>query len=280
MRSKVGRLASSPVISVDIECLVSEGLQLMCARSVSCLIVLSGGEPISILTERDVVFAANWMLGQADLRIGQVMNKQVMTINKGMTVQEVCEVFRGNSVRHLVVVDSRGQATGIFTRSDLVRIMEKSAFAGMSDVSGLMSAKVWHVEPETTARYALSIMARHAISGVVVVKGGKPIGIFTERDVVRMITSGSDLTNYPVGDVLTSPAVCIAVGTAPRQAIALMQNKSVRRLVVLDSLGEMVGILTKTDLSRSLACCEVSDKQPISEQVVEHRAVDQPEARI
>jgi predicted transcriptional regulator len=261
MQSRVGKLASSPVISIDRECLVSAGLQLMCNRKVGCLIVLSQGEPVGILTERDIVFAANWMLGQSNITIGQVMNKQVATIHKDLTVQQVCEVFRTQHIRHLVVVDDCGRAKGIFTRSDLVRVMEKTVFAAVPDVSGIMSAKVWMVEPETTARYALSLMARHAISGVVVVRDTRPLGFFTERDVVQMITGGYDLMNATVGETFKSPAVCIPCETPPGKAIALMQKKSVRRLVVLGDRQEIVGVLTQTDLSRRLDCCQIFDSQ-------------------
>lgn len=266
MRLKVGRLASSPVVSVEMECLVSTGLQLMSARRVSCLIVSSGGEPVGILTERDIVFAANWMLGQSDITIGQVMNKEVITISKNISIREVCELFRDNSIRHLVIVDGQGQAVGIFTLSDLMRAVGKKILVPGSSVAGIMSSRVWQVEPGTTARYALSLMARHAISGVVVVKEGKPLGFFTERDVVRMITGGSDLMHDLVGDVLTSPAVCLSTEASPRQAAALMQSKSVRRLVILDSQAEIAGILTKTDLSRSLDCCQLFGQPPLDEQ--------------
>ena len=264
MQSRIGKLASCPVISIEMECLVSAGLQLMCNRKVGCLIVLSQGEPVGILTERDIVFAANWMLGQSNITIGQVMNKQVLTIHKDLTVQQVCEVFRNHDIRHLVVVDDRGRAKGIFSRSDLVRIMKKTVFAAVSDVSGIMSTKVWMVEPEMTARYALSLMARHAISGVVVVREARPLGFFTERDVVQMITGGYDLMNAEVGEALKSPAVCISRETTPGKAIAVMRKKSVRRLVVLDDRQEIVGILTQTDLSRKLDCCRIFDHQDSS----------------
>jgi predicted transcriptional regulator len=246
----------------------------MCNRKVGCLIVLSQGEPVGILTERDIVFAANWMLGQSDITIGQVMNKQVLTIHKDLTVQEVCEVFRSQSIRHLVVVDDHGRANGIFTRSDLVRIMVKSVFATVPDVSGIMSAKVWMVEPEMTARYALSLMARHAISGVVVAKDDQPLGFFTERDIVQMITSGYDLMNATVSEALMSPAVCISHETSPGKAIAIMQKKSVRRLVVLGDKQEIVGILTQTDLSRKLDCCQIFDRQDLALQTGQQRDLD------
>jgi predicted transcriptional regulator len=262
MRSTIGRLASSPVVTVETDSLVREGLALMCAKNVSSLIVLSGTEPVGILTERDVVFAANWMQGQSDLRVGQVMNKQVRTVNRDLTVREVCEIFQACSLRHLVVVDHREQMTGVFTRTDLVQIMDKTVFSDVSDISGLMSPKVWHVVPSTPARYALSLMARHAISGVLVMDAMRPVGFFTEKNILGLITAGRDLADCSIAETTVSPVVETPTSTTPSQAIALMKNRSVRRLLVLDQLGEIAGVLTQTDLSRSLDCCKVKERLP------------------
>lgn len=257
MRSTIGLLASSPVVTVEIDSFVCEGLALMCARNVSSLIVLSEGRPVGILTERDIVFAANWMLGQSDLRVGEVMNKQVMIVNEGMTVVDVWDIFQGNSIRHLVVVDNQERMKGIFTRTGLVQILDKQAFPEINDVSELMSRKVWHVSPETPTRYALSLMARHAISAVLVMDAMRPVGFFTEKDVVRLITSGRDLTTCSVGEASMSPVLTISERATPVQAIALMNREAVRRLLILDQSGAIAGVLTQTDLSHGLDGCSV-----------------------
>ena len=113
-----------------------------------------------------------------------------------------------------------------------------------------MSSYVWRVTPQITARHALALMASHAISGVVVVDGARPVGVFTERDVVRLVAGGIDLANLPVSDVMTRTVVTIPASAAPNHAIELMRNQEVRRLLVVDAEGAMAGMLTQTDLSR------------------------------
>jgi CBS domain-containing protein len=247
----IGHFASRPVVAVDAECTVLDAIKLMSAKRISCLVVLVQGEPIGILTERDIVFAANWVLGQPDLLLKEVMSKPVLTASEETTIKEACQIFSDNSIRHLVVLDYRMEMTGIFTQTDLVRALDKVVFRGIKDLSGLISRQVWHIAPDVSARYALALMASHAISGIVVMDGDEVCGVFTERDVVRLIAAGVDLNTIPVREVMSAPVISVPVSTAPRDAIAKMQDSSVRRLVVTNGGSKLAGILTRTDISRA-----------------------------
>lgn len=252
MSVTIADLASRPVITVEVETPVLEALKLMSARRISCVVVLLAGEPVGILTERDLVFAANWVIGQPGLKIREVMSKPVLAACGSTTLGEAYQLFCENRIRHLVVLGDRMAMDGIFTQTDLVRALERKIFTGVEDITPLMSGHVWRVAPQTSARHALALMASHAISGVVVVEDEQPLGVFTERDAVRLVASGVDLTGVPVGTVMTSPAVTISATGTPTRAIELMRGHAVRRLLVVDDQGGLAGMLTQTDLCRIL----------------------------
>jgi len=252
MKETISKYASRPVVGVDSEATVLEALQLMSERKISCIIVLSHGEPVGILTERDVVFAANWVLGQPGLLIKEVMNKPVLTASEDMTVEQAYQIFCQHNIRHLVVLDARLDMAGIFTQTDLVRSLHDKAFNGVPDVISLMSSKVLHTPANVPARYALSLMARRSVSCVVVVEGETPVGMFTERDVVRCIAQGIDLTDVTVGAVMSPSVVTTPLNTPPYETIGLMLKNSIRRLLVVDDQGGLAGILTQTDIGRVL----------------------------
>lgn len=252
MDRTIGELASRPVISVDAGMLVIEALKLMSARRISCLVVLLNGEPVGILTERDVVFAANWVIGQPSLCIREVMSKPVLTAPADLTVAAAYGLFRENGIRHLVVLGDQMELSGIFTQTDLVRAFRAEVFSRTRDVSELMTSHVRTVPAEVSARNALALMASHAISGVVVIDGGQPVGIFTERDAVRLVATGADIGALPVRSVMTAPVLTIAASATPGTAIDLMRDREVRRLLVVNEAGGMAGVLTQTDLSRIL----------------------------
>jgi len=252
MKQTIGKFATHQVFAVEAESTVQEALQIMSDRRISCVIVLSHDEPIGILTERDVVFAANWLLGQPDLLIKEVMNKPVMTASEDMTVAQAYQVFCQHKIRHLVVLDARLDMVGIFTQSDLVRSLQEKAFEGINDVSLLMSPQVLHVAPDVPARYALSLMARRSVSCIVVVDNDQPVGMFTERDVVLCVANGIDMSAVSVGSVMSTSVVSAELTAAPHDTVGLMLRKSIRRLLVVNECGEMSGILTQTDFGRVL----------------------------
>jgi len=252
VKQTIGKFATQQVFAVEAESTVQEALQIMSDRRISCVIVLSHDEPIGILTERDVVFAANWLLGQPDLLIKEVMNKPVMTASEDMTVDQAYQVFCQHKIRHLVVLDARLDMVGIFTQSDLVRSLREKAFEGINDVSLLMSSQVLHVAPDVPARYALSLMARRSVSCIVVVDNGQPVGMFTERDVVRCVAKGIDLAAVAVGSVMSDSVVSAELTAPPHDTVGLMLKKSIRRLLVVNESGELAGILTQTDFGRVL----------------------------
>lgn len=252
MDRTIGELASRPVISVEAETPVIEALKLMSARRISCIVVLLNAEPVGILTERDVVFAANWVIGQPTLRIREVMSKPVLAAPAELSVTDAYRLFCENGIRHLVVLGEQMELSGIFTQTDLVRAFRDTIFTDAHNVSRLMTSQVRQVPPSVTARHALSVMASHAISGVVVVEGQRPVGCFTERDVVRLVAAGSDIASQSVGTAMTTPVVSIPAAASPMCAIDLMRDHNVRRLVVLDERGILAGVLTQTDLSRIL----------------------------
>ncbi|MBW2520043.1 MAG: CBS domain-containing protein [Deltaproteobacteria bacterium] len=250
MQYTVGLFATRPVVTVDVDTAFTDALKLMSKHRISCVVVLEDGEAIGILTERDIVFASNWVLGQPKLTVRDVMNKPVLTVPEDTSIHKAYEIFAEHNIRHLIVLDDKLNMGGVFTQTDLVRALRGQIFEGVDDISTLMTSQVLHVPPQVSARYALSQMARRAVSCVVVHDGALPVGVFTERDVVRLIAEEVDLDQITVGQVMSASLLTAPSKMAPSSAIQLMQKHSVRRLVVVNECSEMVGILTQSDLGR------------------------------
>jgi CBS domain-containing protein len=252
MSPTIGMLASRPVISIDIDAPVIEAFQLMSAQRISCIVVLFKREPVGILTERDVVFAANWVISDPTLRMREVMSKPVLAVSGETTLDEAYQIFRDQKIRHLVVLGQDLEMAGVFTQTNLVQALAGELFAQVRDVTSLMSSKVWQLPPQAPVRQALALMAAHAISGVVVVEEQRPVGIFTERDAVGLIAAGADLANLSLAAVMSAPVLTTLASVAPRKAFDQMRDHAVRRLVVVNERGYPAGVLTQTDLSRVL----------------------------
>jgi CBS domain-containing protein len=103
---------------------------------------------------------------------------------------------------------------------------------------------------ETVAEIA-SLMINGNIGAVIVMRDAEPLGIVTERDLVRkVIYAGRDAREIVAQEIMTSPLITISSDRTVEEALDIMQHNHVRRLVVLK--GEsMVGLLTERRLLRA-----------------------------
>jgi CBS domain-containing protein len=82
----------------------------------------------------------------------------------------------------------------------------------------------------------------------VVVEGAKVVGIFTERDIlVRVVAESRDPNRLTVGQVMTSPVVCVTPETDLQECKSIVTTRRIRHIpVVVD--GELIGIVTSGDI--------------------------------
>jgi len=111
---------------------------------------------------------------------------------------------------------------------------------------------VYWVNEDSSVDAAVAEMNRHRIGAVLVKRGGKVVGIFTERDVLtRIIASGRDPKATIIREVMTTDYKWITKETSVEDAMQLMTGKRVRHLPVLEN-HEAVGMISIGDITRWL----------------------------
>jgi CBS domain-containing protein len=116
-------------------------------------------------------------------------------------------------------------------------------------VAEVMTKAVKAVESGRTFEDSLAAMVANDIGCVVVLEKGSPVGIFTERDVLRRAAQGQERLQLAMRDVMSKPLVTIAPTATIWEAMESMSARGVRHLPVVDG-GVLVGILTQRDLFR------------------------------
>lgn len=117
------------------------------------------------------------------------------------------------------------------------------------------------VEPETSALVVAKIMRQHHVGALVVVDAqekSRPLGIITDRDLVlELMAEGLDPAVFTAGDIMTVDLVTATPNMDAMEAVQLMKKHRLRRLVLADDQGRLVGIITMEDvlelLTRELA---------------------------
>jgi CBS domain-containing protein len=110
----------------------------------------------------------------------------------------------------------------------------------------------WSVEPETSVYDAVRMMTDRGVGSLLVLKNGKLVGIFSERDFARrMIQTDRSPKTIPVREFMTERVVYVTVDQSSEECMALMTDKRVRHLPVFDG-DKLVGVLSIGDLVKSV----------------------------
>lgn len=128
----------------------------------------------------------------------------------------------------------------------------------MSTVSEIMSAR----EPITikaysnnTAHDVATILTKHRIGSVLVIdKDITPIGIITERDLIKRIClENLNARKVLVEDIMSSPLITIMAYDSVDTASRIMRSNKIKRLPVIESDNRIIGVISVTDIARNLA---------------------------
>mgnify|MGYP002399829126 CR=1 FL=1 len=127
-------------------------------------------------------------------------------------------------------------------------------------VSNLMNPKVQTDFEDQNIRSACNIMYANDIGCVIIVTNANernPVGIITERDVVRILGKlNPDLLQTPLRMLMSRPLITIEESASMNDATKLMHDRKIRRLVAVNKNNKMTGILTQRDIFNAI------DKDP------------------
>jgi CBS domain-containing protein len=134
-------------------------------------------------------------------------------------------------------------------------------------VSDVMTARVHVASPDMPFKLLVRLIQENRVSAIPIVdRQGVPIGIVSEADLLLKeqrhdLESGHDLvhprarrdqkakaTGNIASELMTTPPITIAAGASLTAAARLMQERNVRRLVVVDERGRIAGIVSRSDL--------------------------------
>jgi len=122
----------------------------------------------------------------------------------------------------------------------------------MGQVRDIMEKNVITLQYDKSALDASIMLKEKEISFLVIQKEGNPIGLVTERDIVRKIAAEDKKSSEVlIQDLMSKKFKWVKPEDSIENAIQKMLNNNIRRLVVLDN-DKLVGVITQTDLSSFL----------------------------
>jgi len=108
--------------------------------------------------------------------------------------------------------------------------------------------------PDASCSAAAQLMREANVGAVVVVEGRKPLGLVTDRDLaVRVVGKGLDPARVPLSQVMSGEPIFLTEDRSIASVIAVMRDLAIRRVMVVDDAGDLVGVVALDDLLLQIA---------------------------
>jgi CBS domain-containing protein len=121
----------------------------------------------------------------------------------------------------------------------------------MKPVSELLKKRdgtLWHVRPDESVFSALQLLAQYEVGALMVMEGGKLVGVFSERDYTRKIAlQGRNSKDTQVADIMTRQVLTVTPSTGTRACMSLMSERKIRHLPVVDG-NTVLGMISIRDI--------------------------------
>ncbi|MBD2362183.1 PAS domain-containing protein [Anabaena minutissima FACHB-250] len=255
----------------------------------SCALIVEGTRLVGIFTLQDVVYLTALGRNLSEVRIAEVMTQPVISLTLAESENALTALLfmRQHQIRHLPVVDAKGELIGLITQDRIRHVVEPAHLLKFRTVAEVMVTTVVHAPPTASVLELAQLMRDGGISCIVIVAGEQekkksspllPVGIITERDIVNFQLQGLDIAQTPAEAVMSQP-VCSVSSTASLWTVKqLMQEQGVRRVIVVGEQGELQGLVTQTNLLQIFDPAEILGVMQALQKTVEEQTVQLREA--
>ncbi|MQL54245.1 CBS domain-containing protein [Acidianus ambivalens] len=235
---KVGEAMSKIVVTVRSEDSGKEVIEALSSTPSGRLIVMSGDEPVGIISSRDVVKAYSKMEDNVfEARADEIATKGVITVDENEEIGNAVRIMASKKIGSLVITSGK-VLRGIFTERDVIRLLSKMTFSGL--VESIMSTDVITIPSNVDLLFASKLMEYEGVRRLPVVRGKEIEGIITAADIVKALAKGLHMVN----EIETRNPIGVKSDDPIMKAVRIMNEKRIGSLLV----DGIKGIVTERDV--------------------------------
>ncbi len=226
----------------------------------TCVLVKENDDLIGIFTQRDILKLTANGISIKKITLKEVIKQPIITLKESefKDIFTVLAIFNQSKIRHLPVINNQGKPVGIITTNTIRRSLLPSNFiTKLRYVQDIMSKEVIWANLTDSVLTLAKLMTENQVSCVVICEQLTreyltPLGIVTERDIVQFQALEFDLSKTIASQVMSYPLLSIKPQDSVLFANEQMEEKRVRRLVVLGDNNELLGLVSQTSILRIL----------------------------
>lgn len=264
LSNKVSEIMTSNVTKAAVTTSILEVMETMVAEDVGRIVITDDDVPVGIFTEKDVlrrVINANVDIRKTDIKT--VMTSPVRAVREETHIIDAFSRMYRGKYRHLLVRGRRGKIIGIVSMRRILNLAVELG-QGMSEtrtLGDIAVGTVVAVDESSSVYQTVDLMNKKSVAAVVVTAGGKPSGIFTERDALkRVATQEVDVQKTTVKQVMTWPVVTMPRSALVGDVLAEMYRRDIRNMPVSGDGGEITGLVSMPEILQYARAFDIDEQ--------------------
>lgn len=273
------RYATTEVYVVTWNDTLAYARNLMMRYNISRLIVVEDKKPVGILSQRDLLNTIGKLDSEFEGRnldeilIKEVASKDPKLLNSDASIKDACKIMSGQNIGSVILIDNDKNLVGIFTKTDAVKAFIEHG-SGRWKVSDIMEKVIATVNRFQNLKRAIDTFVRDRADIVIVTDNKVPIGVISLKNILTyrvdllfktrsmkytrakggieetsFMETGGKIKQQPlVEDIMTPLENAIGENDDAVKAASLMIRFGVSGMPVVNNLGELIGVVTKTNI--------------------------------
>ena len=252
LSNKVSEIMTTNLTKAPVTASVFEVMQTMVVEDVGRIIITDDDVPVGIFTEKDVLKrVVNAKADAKKTAIKKVMTAPLRAVREETHIVDAFGKMYQGKYRHLLVRGRRGKIIGIVSMRRILNLAVELG-QGLSETKTLgdiATQAVLTVDQTSMVSETVELMNKKNVTAVIVAAAGKPIGIFTERDVLkRVATQQIDVKKTPTKQVMTAPIITMPNSALVGDVLVEMSHRDIRNMPVKNDSGDLIGLVSMPEI--------------------------------
>jgi CBS domain-containing protein len=231
---------------------IFEVIEMMVAEDVGRVVITDDDVPVGIFTEKDVLKrVVNAKIDARKNAIKKVMTAPIRAVREETHIVDAFgKMYRGK-YRHLLVRGRRGKIIGIVSMRRILNLAVELG-QGLSEnktLGDIATPALTTVDQVATVHETVELMNKENVTAVIVMAGGKPSGIFTERDVLKRVAIKEiKIKETAIKQVMTAPIITMPRTALVGDVLAEMYHRDIRNMPVKDDHEDLTGLVSMPEI--------------------------------
>lgn len=255
-RKAIGDLMHEPVITVNEDAPLEEVARVLVMYGIAGVpVVGKDGEALGVISNLDLVRTCGSISPEAfkKMKAREVMTPFIISVEPETSVYKAAELMSKEGVHRLFVLTPIGEREQVILPSPKTRVagvvsakdilQEIIKFVAPVKVEDIMH-DITLVDKDASISEAAKIMSAKEVGSILVAERNKPVGILTERDILKKVTAmGLDPKTTKINQIMNAPLITVPADASLEEASKIMLRKRIRRLPVIKDK-KIVGMIS------------------------------------